>query len=80
MPMENDKFKVSSDEIVGKVRELIKEGNIRRIIIKNEADQSLLEIPVTLALVGTVLAPILAALGAAAALLTNCTIEVERKP
>lgn len=74
-----EEFKLSGDEIVKKVKELIKEGNVRRIIIKNEKDEVLVEIPLTVAVVGTVLAPILAAVGALAALVSNCTIIVERK-
>lgn len=74
-----EEFKVSGDQIVGKIKELIKEGNVRRIIIKNEKGDSLMEIPLTFALVGAVLAPVLAAVGALAALVTNCTIIVERR-
>jgi hypothetical protein len=81
MPEENknEEFKVSSDEILKKVKEIIKEGNARRIIIKNEKDEVLMEIPLTFAVVGTVFAPVLAAVGALAALVTNCTIVVEKK-
>jgi len=75
----NEEFKVSSDEILKKVKEIIKEGNARRIIIKNEKDEVLMEIPLTFAVVGTVFAPVLAAVGALAALVTNCTIVVEKK-
>ena len=74
-----EEFKISGDRVVAKIKELIKEGNIRRIIIKNEVGETLMEIPLTFALVGTVIAPILAAVGALAALMTNCTIIVERK-
>lgn len=74
-----EEFKVSGDEILKKVKELIEQGNIRRIIIKNEKGDTLVEIPLTFAVVGAVLAPILAAVGALAALVTNCTIIVERK-
>ncbi|MDO8459681.1 MAG: DUF4342 domain-containing protein [Nanoarchaeota archaeon] len=76
---EKEEFHLTSDEIVEKVKELIKEGNIRRIIIKNEQGNVLMEIPLTFAVVGTVIAPILAAVGALAALVTKCTIVVERK-
>lgn len=78
---ENNKeeFKVSGDEIVKKVKELIKEGNARRIIIKNEKGDIMLEVPLTIGAVGAVLAPVLAAIGALAALLTKCTIIVEKK-
>lgn len=74
-----DMFKVSGEEILKKVKELVKEGNVRRIIIKNEKGKIMMEVPVTVAVIGTVFAPILAAVGALAALLTKATIEVERK-
>jgi len=74
-----EKFKVSGDEILKKVKKLIKEGNIRRIVIKNEKGVVVMEVPMTIAVVGTVFAPVLAAVGALAALLTQATIEVERK-
>lgn len=74
-----EQFKVNGEEILNKVKELIKEGNIRRIIIKNNKGQILMEIPVTFAVVGALLAPMLAAIGALAALVTQATIEVERK-
>lgn len=73
------KFKVNGHEALKKVKELIKEGNIRRIIIKNEKDEVLMEIPLTAAVIGTVFAPILAAVGALVALMNKCTIEVEKK-
>ncbi len=74
-----EQFKVTSEEILKKVKHLIKEGNVRRIIIKNERGRVMVEIPVTFALVGAVFAPMLAAVGALAALLNKATIEVERK-
>ena len=74
-----EEFKVRGHEVLEKVKELIKEGNVRRIIIKDEKGKVFMEIPVTFAVVGAVFAPVLAALGALAALLTKCTIEVERK-
>jgi hypothetical protein len=74
-----EEFKVYGHEVLQKVKELIKEGNIQRIIIKNEKGKILVEIPVTFAFVGALLAPILAAVGALAALVNKCTIEVERK-
>ena len=74
-----EEFKVSGGEVVAKIKELIKAGNIRRIILKNEAGETMIEIPLTFAVVGVVIAPVLAAVGAMAALLTNCTIVVERK-
>lgn len=74
-----EEFKVSGRDLKEKVKELIREGNARRIIIKNEAGESVLEIPVTLGAVGAILAPALAAVGAVAAILTNCTIVVVKK-
>jgi len=60
------------------VKALIHEGNIRRIAVRNEAGETLLEIPVTVGFIGVLLAPYLAALGAIAAMATKCTIAVER--
>lgn len=74
-----EEFKVNGEEVLAKIKSLIQEGNIRRIIIKNEQDVVLMEIPLTFVVVGAVLAPLLAAVGAMAALLTKCTIVVERK-
>ena len=74
-----EQFKVSGEEIVKKIKELIKEGNVRRVKIKDENGKTLMEFTLTIGVIGTVLAPILAAAGALAALAANCTIEVERK-
>jgi integral membrane sensor domain MASE1 len=74
-----EEFKVNGDEVLAKIKELINAGNIRRIILKNEKEETLIEIPLTFAVVGAVIAPLLAAVGAMAALLTKCTIVVERR-
>lgn len=74
-----EEFKVTGDRVVGKVKELIREGNVRRIIIKNEEGRVLLEIPLTIGVVGTLLLPVWAAIGALAALVANLTIAVERR-
>lgn len=71
-------FQVNGDDVVAKVKELINEGNIRRITIKNEEGRTMLEVPLTLGLIGAALLPVIAAIGAAAALATRCTIIVER--
>ncbi|OGZ35054.1 MAG: hypothetical protein A2V60_01325, partial [Candidatus Portnoybacteria bacterium RIFCSPHIGHO2_01_FULL_39_19] len=76
MENNNEEFKVSGDEVVKKVKELIKAGNARKIIIKNEKGESVIEIPLTFGAVGAILLPTLAAIGAVAALLTKCTIVV----
>jgi hypothetical protein len=69
-------YKVSGADLVTKIKSLIKEGNARRIIIKDVKGKVIMEIPLTVGVVGAVLAPILAAIGAMAALIKECTIEV----
>jgi hypothetical protein len=73
-----EEFKLNGGEVINKIKELIHEGNIRRIIIKNEEGKTYVEIPLTNGLVGVALAPILAAVGAIAALASNLTIVVEK--
>jgi hypothetical protein len=70
-------IKVEGGELLEKVKSLIHEGNVRRIVIR-QGERSVAEFPLTVGVVGTVAAPILAAVGALAALLTNCTIQVQR--
>ena len=74
-----EEFEVSSDDLVKTVKKLLHEGNIRRIVIKDEQGKMLLEIPVTVGVIGAVLAPWLAALGVIGAMATNCTIIVEKR-
>lgn len=78
-PVSREEFSVSSDDLVRNVKQLLHEGNVRRIIVKNEEGKTLMEIPVTLGVIGALVAPWLAALGAIAALATKCTIVVERR-
>jgi hypothetical protein len=78
MSERQEEFKVSGEELLGKVKQLIHEGNVRRIIIKDKDSKTLVELPLTVGVVGVVLAPILAAVGAIAALVTECTILVVR--
>lgn len=73
-----EEYVVSGDSLVAKVKELVHESNIRRITIKNEEGKVLIEIPLTLGVVGIVLLPVWAAIGAIAALVTDCTIVVEK--
>ncbi len=73
-----EEFKVHGKELVDKVSELIREGNVRRIIVKDEKGNTFLEIPLTIATVGAIAAPVLAGLGAIAALIANFTIGVEK--
>jgi hypothetical protein len=78
--MENfkEEFKVKSEEVIGKVKELMHEGNVRKLIIKDEDGKVYLEIPVTLGLIGAIIAPTLAAVGALAAMVAHLKIEVIR--
>lgn len=72
-----EEFKVSGEALVDKIKELAHEGNIRRIIIKDKSDRTLVDIPLTFGVIGVLLLPQLAAIGAIAALVTNATIVVE---
>jgi len=73
-----EEFKVRGEDLIKKVKQLVQEGNIRRITIKDKDNKTIVEIPLTIGVVGAVLAPPLAAVGAIAALVTECTIAVER--
>lgn len=75
--VKTEEFQVNGDELIAKIKELVHEGNIRRVIIKNEAGKAVVDIPLTLGVVGALLAPQLAAIGAIAALLSKATIVVE---
>ncbi len=77
--IKKEEFRVSGEDVVRKLKELVKEGNIRRIIIKNEEGKALIEVPLTIGVVGAALLPIWAAIGAVVALATNCTIVVEKR-
>jgi acyl-CoA reductase-like NAD-dependent aldehyde dehydrogenase len=73
-----EEFSVSADDLIEKIKQLIHEGNVTRIIIKDERGKTLFEMPATVGVVGAILVPWLAALGAIAALATRCTLVVER--
>jgi len=75
----NETFTIKGDELLSKFKELIREGNVRKITIKDKVGKTVVVIPLTVGVVGAVIAPVLAAVGAIAALLTECTISVERK-
>lgn len=74
----HEEFKLDGGKVVDKIKELIHEGNIRRIILKNEEGKTLIEIPLTLGVVGVAFLPVLAAVGAIAALAASMTIVVEK--
>ena len=77
--MSTEEFKINGEEVVAKIKEIIREGNARSVTIKNEKGETVIAFPLTIGVVGAVLAPTLAAVGAVAALLTKCTIVVEKK-
>ena len=77
--MHTEEFKIDGKELLEKVKQLIHEGNIRRMIIKNEEGNTVMELPLTIGAIGIVVAPALAAVGAVAAMLSKCTLVVERK-
>ena len=79
MTQEKTEFKVKGEDLVRKVKDIIHEGNIRRIILKNDDGQVYMEIPLTLGVVGAALLPVWAAIGALAALVANFTIEVIKR-
>lgn len=74
-----ERYKVAGERVVEKLKELLHEGNVQHVVIKNDDGKTLLEIPVTIGVAGALLAPVWAAVGAMAAVVTNCTIEIERQ-
>jgi len=73
-----EEFRVEGEKLIAKIKEIFHEGNIRRVIIKDKEGKTVMEIPVTLGVVGALIAPQLAAIGAIAALVTEATIVVEK--
>jgi hypothetical protein len=72
-------FQVKGEELKEKIKEILKEGNARRIIIKNKAGKTLIEFPVTIGVIGVVLAPVWIAIGGIAAVVAECSITVEKR-
>jgi phage-related minor tail protein len=77
--MHSSEFKVKGEDLMRKIRELLAEGNVNMIILKDDKGRVFLEIPVTIGVIGALVAPVLAAIGALAALVADFTIEVIRK-
>jgi hypothetical protein len=73
-----EEFQVNGDKLVQQLKELVRQGNIRRITLKNDEGRTLIEIPLTIGVVGAVLLPVWAAIGAIAALVARCTIVLEK--
>jgi hypothetical protein len=78
MTPNTQEFKLSGDSVLSKIKELVHEGNVHRVIIKNDDGHTLIEIPLTIGVVGALLLPVWAAIGAIAALAASLTIVVER--
>ena len=74
----SESYEVNGEELIAKVKEIVHEGNVRRIIITSDDGKRLVEIPLTVGVVGALLVPAWAAIGAIAAIVTKCTIDVER--
>jgi hypothetical protein len=74
-----DEYKVRGEKAVAKLKELLHEGNVRHVVLKNEEGKTLIEFPVTVGVAGALLLPVWAAIGALGALVANCKIEVERE-
>jgi hypothetical protein len=75
----SEEYTVCGEDLLSRVKELVREGNVRRITIRSEEGNTLIEIPLAIGVVGAMLLPVWAAVGAIAALVTNCTIAVERR-
>jgi len=74
-----EEYSVCGEDLLSRVKDLVREGNIRRITIRSDEGNTLIEIPLAIGVVGAMLLPVWAAVGAIAALVTNCTIAVERR-
>lgn len=79
MANNTEEFKVNGEDLLKRVKDIIKEGNVRRLTVRDKDGKDLIVLPLTLGVVGIALAPVLAAVGAIAALVTECTIVVERE-
>ncbi len=75
----SEEFQFSGDALLGKVKEIVRAGNVRRLVVKNEEGKVIVDMPLTVGVVGTLLAPQLAALGAIAALVLKGTILIEKE-
>lgn len=79
MTKKTEEFKINGEDLLKKVKTLIAEGNIRRITIRSKEGKNIAEFPLTIGVVGAIIAPVLAAIGTIAALITECTLVVERE-
>lgn len=79
-PGGRENYKVAGDKLLSTIKELLHQGNVRHVVIKNDEGRTLIEFPVSIGVAGAVLLPVWAAVGAVAAIVTRCTIEIEREP
>ena len=79
MPTKKETFNINGEDLLNKIKELIREGNVRKITINDKSGKELMSFPVTVGVVGLLLRPVLAAVGALAALIADCTITVEKE-
>jgi hypothetical protein len=77
--VKKEKYEIRGEDLLKKVKDIVKEGNVTRITISDKKGKELISFPLTLGVIGAVIAPVLAAVGAIAALVTECTLTVERK-
>jgi hypothetical protein len=77
-PPRTEEFRVTGEDIINKIKELVAEGNVRRILVRSEDGRMLAEFPLTVGVIGIALLPVWAAIGAIVALATHCTIVIER--
>jgi Domain of unknown function (DUF4342) len=78
-PIQPEEHRVPGDQLLTRAKDLIHEGNVRRLIVKNEQGHTIIEVPLTMGVVGALLAPTLAAIGAIAAVAGHYTLVVERR-
>jgi len=79
MTKKTEEFKINGEDLLKKVKSLIAEGNIRRITIRSKEGKNIAEFPLTVGVVGAIIAPVLAAIGTIAALIAECTLVIERE-
>jgi hypothetical protein len=77
-PPRTEEFRVTGEDIMNRIKELVAEGNVRRILVRSEEGRLLAEFPLTVGVIGVALLPVWAAIGALVALATHCTIVIER--
>lgn len=74
-----EQYQLTGDDVISKIKQIVHEGNVRRVLIRNAEGHVIVEFPLTVGVVGAALAPMWAAVGAVVALVTDCTIEIERR-